>query len=138
MCRRSFNCGARIVLALVNVLVLVFASLLLYFGVVGLDTFDAAVGQNETEHAAMPGGGNHTTHGGDGADYVLNPYRSVIFVGAFMLLVAVMGVLGAVKGARGGGGKGGDAKCTCILFGHVLACFVGTAWSRRTPVFTAG
>ena len=51
MCRRSFNCGARIVLALVNVLVLVFASLLLYFGVVGLDTFDAAVGQNETEHA---------------------------------------------------------------------------------------
>ena len=36
MCRRSCNCAARVTLALVNLLVLLFAALLLYFGVTGL------------------------------------------------------------------------------------------------------
>jgi hypothetical protein len=83
----------------------------------------------------MPTGANHSTHGGAGADYLVNPYRSVIFVGAFMLLSAVLGMLGAVKGARGGSDKGGDAKCTCVLFSHVLVCFVGTACLLYGAVF---
>lgn len=83
----------------------------------------------------MPSGSNHTTHGGAGADYLVNPYRSVIFVGAFMLLSAVIGMVGAVKGARGGSTKGGDAKCTCVLFSHVVICFVGTACLLYGAVF---
>lgn len=134
MCRRSCNCAARVTLAVVNSLVLVFASFLLYFGVTGLSTFDDVITHDSSAHAAKDTSGNHTTHGGDGADYLINPYRNVIFVGAFMLIIAVLGMVGAFKGARGGSSTK-DAKCTCVLFIHVLACFVGTACLIYGAVF---
>ena len=124
---------SRCCLVVINIVVFALAGLLLYFGIKGAKTFNFdennASGRsshqpttttftNATNHTDT-----HTTNGGEGpAGYVLNPFRSVIFIAGFMMVTSFLGLYAAFsfQGTK-------RTRCLCTLFLHLLFNFVGVA-----------
>ncbi len=114
------NTLARVVLVAVNLLVLAFAALLLYFGAAGLASFeqedDEVLLANKTYALNGTAAGIVQDH-----HFTLNPFKTCLFLGAYMFVAAFFGLCG---GWKGGGARG---RCTFFLFTHIVLSGVGVA-----------
>jgi len=105
------------------------AGLLLYFGVAGARTFnmdganDSGRSGDQPTTTSFTNSTNqtetHTTHGGDGANYVLNPFKTVLFIAGFMLVNSFLGLYAAFSY------RGKKTPCKCTLFLDIVFKFVG-------------
>jgi hypothetical protein len=121
---------ARCTLAIINIIILTLSAILLYFGVTGLQTFDLNAGTSgrggtsptTTAYNASSGTtSNHTTNGGDSIDYILNPFRTCLFIASFMMLSGVLGLYSAFARHKK------KSCCKCTMFFHIVVSFVGVA-----------
>jgi hypothetical protein len=123
---------SRCLLFVINIIVLGLAGLMLYFGVVGESAFDLHAGAtgragsspstsiyiNSTDQNTT-----HTTNGGDSINYVLNPFRTCIFIASFMMISSLLGLCTAFSYK----GKYKTNCSKCALFFHLIISFVGLA-----------
>ena len=134
---------SRCLLVVINITIFSMSGLLLYFGIVGQKTFNVQdVNDYERQWTNTANDGaytrmftnssnqteSHTTFGGGGAAFILNPFKTVLFIASFMLATSFLGLYAAFSYQR-------KSSCKCTLFLHIIFNFVGVACLVYGTVF---